>query len=334
MSYQGVGGQQGGYGQYNPYAEQEQYGDTQGGYGNQGPYSTRPEPQHHGSSRYDDEEQGAGRYEMTNMNGSNSNDPNRILNECRAVDRAVDDIENDLAQIKSLQAAVLNDTDVSGSSPLTRELDSLNETTMSQIRALIQRVRNIKQNPESGSPRNAAQVGKVDRRLKTTLNQYQQINRDHQKKVKEQYARSYRIARPDASDAEVQEAAENSSNRQVFSDFLMNSDRRGVAQSTLESVRGRHEQLQKIERDMVIVAQLFQDLEAVVVQHEPAVAQVEQKAEEVNDQVGLANNELDVAVKKAKAARRKKWMCVGIVLLIIIVIIVVVVVVVEVTKNH
>jgi hypothetical protein len=61
------------------------------------------------------------------------------------------------------------------------------------------------------------------------------------------------------------------------------------------------------------LAQLFQDLEALVVQAEPAVTQIEQKGEEVTENVGKGNTELDGAIVKARAARRKKWYCLGLV---------------------
>jgi len=64
---------------------------------------------------------------------------------------------------------------------------------------------------------------------------------------------------------------------------------------------------------MMELAQLFQDLETLVVQQEPAVTQIEQKGEEVTENVGKGNTELDGAVKKARAARRKKWICLGII---------------------
>jgi len=59
------------------------------------------------------------------------------------------------------------------------------------------------------------------------------------------------------------------------------------------------------------LAQLFQDLEALVVQQEPAVTQIEQTGEQVTENVGKANVELDGAVVKARAARKKKWICLG-----------------------
>lgn len=64
---------------------------------------------------------------------------------------------------------------------------------------------------------------------------------------------------------------------------------------------------------MMELAQLFQDLETLVVQQEPAVTQIEQTAIVLTDNIGKGNTELDGAVKKAKAARRKKWICAGII---------------------
>ena len=64
---------------------------------------------------------------------------------------------------------------------------------------------------------------------------------------------------------------------------------------------------------MIVLAQLFQDLEAAVVQQEPAVAQIEQRGEETTEHVSKANEELGGAVTKARAARRKKWWCFGII---------------------
>jgi syntaxin 1B/2/3 len=60
---------------------------------------------------------------------------------------------------------------------------------------------------------------------------------------------------------------------------------------------------------MIELASLFQDLEAQVVMQEPAVTQIEQKGEEVNDNVGKANVEIDGAISKARSRNRKKWWC-------------------------
>jgi syntaxin 1B/2/3 len=53
-------------------------------------------------------------------------------------------------------------------------------------------------------------------------------------------------------------------------------------------VRQRHEAIQKIEQDMIQLAQLFNDLEVQVLQQEPAVARIEEQGEQVNTEVAKA----------------------------------------------
>jgi syntaxin 1B/2/3 len=146
---------------------------------------------------------------MSNMNGS---DPNRLLNECRSIDRAIDDLESNLERLKVMHRRAQEDTGTS----VQLEVDRQSEEIMSSYRGLVNRVKRIKQDPESGNPRNAPQVGKLDRRIKTMINKFQQADSDHRKKLNERSAREYRIVRPDASDAEVQEALQDG-NQQIFS---------------------------------------------------------------------------------------------------------------------
>ncbi len=46
---------------------------------------------------------------MSNMNG---NDPNRVLNETRDIDRAIDSLEQELERLKMLQNRHVDDTDI------------------------------------------------------------------------------------------------------------------------------------------------------------------------------------------------------------------------------
>ena len=78
-------------------------------------------------------------------------------------------------------------------------------------------------------------------------------------------------------------------------------------------MQGRHEAIQKIERQVIELAQLFEDMNVLVVQQEPVVAQINERVENVQQNVTQGNTQLDGAIKKARAARRKKWYCLGIV---------------------
>lgn len=64
---------------------------------------------------------------------------------------------------------------------------------------------------------------------------------------------------------------------------------------------------------MIELAQLFQDMEAAVVQQEPAIEHIEKQAEDTTMHVDKGNDQLNTAVDKARSARKKKWICLGIV---------------------
>ena len=247
-----------------------------------------------------------------NAGGMAQNDPNAILNECRDIDRGIDQIDQNLEQLRMLQQRTLDDADTSGSSVTSRQLDALSAETMSHYRALTERVRNVKSNPSARTPKNSPQVGRVDRRLKAAIQQYQQVESQFRKRTQDHMARQYRTVRPDASEQEIRAAVEDTSGGQVFSQAMMQSDRRGQARAALTAVQDRHNALVKIEEQMVELSQLFQDMDTLVIQQEAAVTQIEQKGEEVVDHLDKGNAEIGVAVNTARKTRKKKWICLGI----------------------
>lgn len=132
-----------------------------------------------------------------------------LLDTCQSIDRAIDEVEMRLQQLQQLHRRVLNDQ----ASPA--QVDRENTDIMSSYRGLADRLKKVKANRESGSPRNAAQVGRVDRRLKKAINEYQRVESDFRKQMQDQQARQYRIVRPDASEDEVRAAVEDP-NTQIF----------------------------------------------------------------------------------------------------------------------
>ena len=147
----------------------------------------------------------------------NGNDPNRLLNEVRAIDQAIDKLESDIQRLKVMHDRSIQDTNADPKSPVQKEVDRLSGALIRDYTSLTSRVTNLKSDPQSGNPRNAPQIGKVNRRLKSMVQTYQRADSDYRAGIKENIARQYRIVRPDASDAEVREATEDTSNTQIFS---------------------------------------------------------------------------------------------------------------------
>jgi syntaxin 1B/2/3 len=138
--------------------------------------------------------------EMQSYSGGGAN-PNAILEECREVDRALDALDEQLTNLERVFRTVLARPDMPSG-----EINSLSSQIMTGYRGLVDHVKRIKSKPESGSPRNAPQVGKVDRRLKATIQRYQTLEADFRRDSQAAAERQYRIVRPDATEAEVREA--------------------------------------------------------------------------------------------------------------------------------
>ncbi|KAI0178938.1 t-SNARE [Hypoxylon sp. FL1284] len=318
-----------GYGaRQNPFDQRDNSGN--GGYG--GGLPSRP---NYGPSMgsYD---YGSNNVEMAplaqNAGSFGTGNSNSILNEVTEINRGIDMIDRNLDQLRMLQQRALDDADASASSNTNRQLDGLSSETMAQYRSLTERVRQLKSNPES-QQKFGQQVRRVDGRLKDAIRAYQGVDSAFRKKTQEQMARQYRIVRPDADESEVRAAVEDQTGGQVFQQAMMQSNRRGQAQQVLNAVQDRHEQLKKIEQQMLELAQLFQDMDTLVMQQDVAVEAIEQKAEEVVVNIDKGNQEVGVAINTARSTRRKKWICLGICVAVVVIIVVIVVVYIMVTNS-
>ncbi|KAK0610414.1 t-SNARE [Bombardia bombarda] len=329
-------------GRANPFDDRnstadDSYGAPAGGRAAPAAYGQGPRPGGGGSApRYNQgpamgrDEYGSSNVEMSSLSQNAGSfakaDPNAILNECREIDGGIDEIDAQLNQLRMLQERSLTDADTSSGSSTSRQLDRISAETMTMYRSLTDRVRKVKSGPEARQPRNTAQVNRIDRRLKQAIQEYQNVESQFRKKTQDQMARQYRIVRPDATESEVRAAVEDTSgNSQVFQQALMQGNRMGQARSVLNAVQDRHAALQKIESQIIELAQLFEQLNTLIVEQEVVVAQIEQKSEEVVENLDKGNEEIGVAIQTAKKTRKKKWICLGICVAIIVIIVVIVV---------
>ncbi|QPG95916.1 hypothetical protein C2857_002512 [Epichloe festucae Fl1] len=311
-------------GRQNPYDQRD---NAPGGYGRQQQSAYGGSK---GSGYSQDNSYGGSNVEMAPLGqnagyGGNAGGGTRnILDECSGIDNGINEVEHNLEKLRMLQQRSLDDADSSSASAVNRQLDSLSTDTMALYRGLTERVRALKSKPPQQIAQYRGQVERIDRRLKSAIQQYQQIESQFRKRTQDQMKRQYRIVRPDASEEEVRAVVDDTNNNQVFAQALMQSDRQQNARAALSAVQDRHAALLKIEQQMVELSQLFQDMDTLVVQQEAAVMQIEQKGEEVVDNLDKGNEEIGVAVNTARKTRKKKWICLGICVAIIVVVVIIV----------
>lgn len=236
--------------------------------------------------------------------------PQSILDQCTDIGNGVTDVKNKLNRLGLLQKRSLGESDTSTNSATKQELSALTQEIMDQYRALTDRVRAVKSDPESQNPRYARQVALVETRLREAIQSYQRQEADFGREMRDRVERQFRIVRPDATEEEVRQAVEN--NDQVFSQALMRNNRQAQANEVLGAVRQRHQEMLEIERRLEVLMNLLQDMQVLLAKQEVTVMAIDQQAEQAAGDMSKANEELEVAVKTARSTRKKKWICLGI----------------------
>lgn len=118
------------------------------------------------------------------------------------------------------------------------------------------------------------------------IQNYQAVEQQHRQKYKQRLERQYKIVKPDATPEEIRAVVEDDNSGQVFSQAvriypcsypcthsgrlivivlirflqLMNSNRYGESKAAYREVQERHKDIQKIERTLAELAQLFNDV--------------------------------------------------------------------------
>jgi syntaxin 1B/2/3 len=237
-----------------------------------------------------------------------------VLSDCRAIGLAIDDLDSRMDTLREHQRQFLfGDRNV--------DVNGLSKQILNDYRGLAERIKRINDLPESQELKNRSQVGMLNRRIRKAIYSYQQSESEFRKDVREEQRRQYLIVRPDTKQEiqEIQEATRGDMDVKIFQQALLTSDRRDQAQNTLSNVRQRHDDLQQIEMTMLELQQLFDDLDEMMVQQEPMVQTVEQKAVDTHENLEMGNVQLDRAITSARVARRKKWICLGVCVAIILV---------------
>jgi syntaxin 1B/2/3 len=164
---------------------------------------------------------------------------------------------------------------------------------------------------------------------------------------REQIARQYRIVNPDSTPQETQAAVdrnwgedgvfqsavgpslslffarESPARWQCKSQLRDYGARTGQASSVLGAVKARQTELQQVERSISELAQLFQDLETLVIEQEAVVAKIEDHTQQADVDLTHGIKQVQVAQRSVLNRRKLKWICLGIVLAIIAVVVII-----------
>ncbi|CEP24546.1 Protein SSO2 [Cyberlindnera jadinii] len=279
------------------------------GYDNSNPYQENPYQENHELNDYND----------------GGDDFVNFMNNIASINNDLDNYNQLVELIEFNQRKLLTEVNEDQELATRKQLDSLVAQASSLQQTLKSKIKDAQATAGNDSAKKAQAENSRQRFLKY-IQDYRVIEANYREENKQQAARQYKIVRPDATDAEVDDAINDVGGQQIFSQAIMNASRRGEAKTALAEVQSRHKELQKLEKTMAELTQLFHDMEEIVAQQNVQVENIDTEIEGAQKDIEMGLGHTDKAVESARKARRKKCWCYSILALIIIIIIVVIVV--------
>lgn len=274
----------------------------------------------------------AGGYEMGYVNNENpytqtqtvgvsgNDDMLEFFAELDEIKKELGSYDANVDRVEQLHARSLSEVNDEQLELVNNQLAAVVEQTRDQGADLRKRIQLLLNHSQRDNTKKN-QSENVKRQFQASVQRYQAMENSFRQKFRDRTERQFRTVRPDAADSEVKEAVDEAElgHTQIFAQAIMQSNRRGEAQSALDEVENRHREILLINKTVEELAELFRDLEIMVAEQEAPVQAIEYQANNAQTHIQGAVAQTSKAVESARAARRKKWICFGIIVIICII---------------
>ncbi|KAI0050921.1 t-SNARE [Auriscalpium vulgare] len=262
--------------------------------------------------------------------GGNMDPMSAFYDEIASIQDEIRNFNDNVSRVSDLHSRSLNNMDDQAAQRNARQLEDLVAETSSLSTVLKRRIKALER--QGGSARDAQikkqQTALLKSKFVEAIQNYQQVEQQYRQKYKQRMERQFKIVKPDASPEEVRAVVDDDQGGQIFSQALMSSNRYGESRAAYREVQERHADIQKIEKTLGELAQLFNDMSILVEQQDETINVIEAQAQEVEKDVEVGLGYTDTAVVSARGARRKRWICFFIFLVLLIIVAIVITVVV------
>lgn len=262
-----------------------------------------------------------------------------FLDQVSHVRESITQINQNVNRIKSYQSSMLQTADAGELARNRQAVDDLTTETqniMTHVKQKLKEIEPTSRHTDLAMRKNA--FSSVTKNFMDAIENHRRVALEFQKAEGQQLERQIKIANPNATPQEIQEAisgAEQGRNA-VFAQQLMQSVssdyRRQGAQNTLDAVQERHEDIRRLAKSVQELSVLFEEMQSMLEAQSKVLETIEQSAYETTAQLETGVQYVEKAKQSAISTRKKKWICFGI--FVIILIIIAIVIAVEVTKNQ
>ncbi|OBZ81310.1 Syntaxin-like protein psy1 [Choanephora cucurbitarum] len=250
-----------------------------------------------------------------------------FLDEISHIKESIQQINYNVNRVKSYQQSMLQTADANELSRNKQQVDDLTTETqniMTHVKQKLKEIEPTSRHTDLAMRKNT--FSSVTRSFMEAIENHRRVAIDFQKAESQQLERQIKIANPNASPQEIQEAIAGAEQGRtaVFAQQLMQSVhgeyRRQGAQNTLDAVQERHNDIRRLAQSVQELSVLFEEMQQMLEAQAKVLDTIEQSAFETTGQLEAGVQYVEKAKVSAKATRRKKWICFFIFVIIIIII--------------
>jgi t-SNARE complex subunit (syntaxin) len=231
-------------------------------------------------------------------------------------------ITNNVQKIRALKESDKTVVDERARKEVMKQLDTLIQhttNTAKDIKSILDRIKqdNAKflignSDSAKGQIRTNAYQTHV-RQFHNVMNQYNSVSHQFQQSIQDRTRRQIKYVDPKLPDNLVQEIIQSGQAQDVILT--------GLTEDVVQDIQARHNDVLRLERDILEVHELFRDLATLVDLQQESLDIIETRIANAKNYTEQAAEELEVAVTHQNAARKKSC-CLFIVLVAIVMVIV------------
>jgi len=239
-------------------------------------------------------------------------------------------IRKNIKSIEEKYVIQLNSVNMDQSGKGGNEVQQLIDSTnsmVSETRAKLDKLKSDTAAFQSSKASTSTEVrirtnmhGTLTQKFLELVQEYQEVQTTYKNKYKEKIERQYKIAKPDASPEEIEQALDSGDGGKVFADQILDTHMHAQAQNALAYIKARHKDIVRLEASIMELHQLFVDMAVLVESQGELLNQIEFNVNQSVAYTAEGVKELASAVKYQKKSRKK--MCIIIVIIIIVIIVI------------
>jgi len=255
---------------------------------------------------------------------------NQFFQDVGLIKAAMGNIRKNIKQIEEKYVVQLNSVSVDqsgkGGNEVQQTIDATN-LIVTEVRTRLDKLKTDTANFQSTKSATPTEVrirtnmhGTLTQKFLELMKEYQEVQTTYKNKYKEKVERQYKIAKPDATPDEIEEAMESGDSSKIFANQILDTHLHAQAKNALAYIEARHRDIVRLEASILELHQLFVDMAVLVDAQGELLNQIEFN---VNSSVAYTKEgveQLKQAVEYQKKSRKK--MCIIIVILVIIMIVI------------